>query len=253
MEQLIDFTGKVALVTGGSTGIGRATALAFARQGAAVSIGDINDEAAMTVEQIKSAGGRATFVKTDVTQASEVERLVAVTVETFGGMHCAFNNAGALPPTQALADVDEATFDKIIAVDLKAVFLCLKYEIRQMLKAEGGAIVNTASVAGVIADPALSAYAAAKHGVIGLTRAAALDYAQQGIRVNALAPGLVETPMTQRWLADPEIRGRLLLNSPIGRAARPEEMVGMTLFLCSPMASFMTGGVYLVDGGQTAH
>ncbi|MGH9857552.1 MAG: glucose 1-dehydrogenase [Acidobacteriota bacterium] len=248
-----DFSNKVVLITGGSTGIGRATALAFAQRGAAVSIGAQSEKSTETVAQIKKAGGRAIFVRTDVTRASDVEQLVKKTVTEFGGLHCAFNNAGALPPTQSLAEVDEDTFDKTISVDLKGVFLCLKYEIRYMVNMGGGAIVNMASVAGVVADPDMAPYVAAKHGVVGLTRSAALDYAKKGIRVNAVAPGLVESSMTRRWLADPDIRGRLLVNSPAGRAAQPEEISGMVLFLCSPAASFANGGVYILDGGQTAH
>ena len=252
-EQLLDFSEKVVLVTGGSTGIGRATSLAFARQGASVVIGDIDERSAETVEQIEQAGGSGLFVPTDVSDSAEVEALIKRTVDSFGGLHVAFNNAGVLPPTAPLVDMDEADWDRVIAVDLKGVFLAMKYEIAHMLRAGGGAIVNTASVAGLIADPGMSPYVAAKHGVVGLTRAAAIDYATQGIRVNALAPGLVETPMTKRWLEDPEMRDTVIAGSQMARPAKPEEMVGMVLFLASPLASFATGGVYTVDAGQTAH
>jgi NAD(P)-dependent dehydrogenase (short-subunit alcohol dehydrogenase family) len=252
-EQLLDFTDKVVLVTGGATGIGRATSLAFARQGATVVIGDVDDRAAETVRLIEELGGTASFVPTDVTIAADVERLVQTTVETYGGLHVAFNNAGILPPTGPLLEQSEADWDKTIAVDLKGVFLALKYEIAHMVTAGGGAIVNTASVAGLIADPGMAPYVAAKHGVVGLTKAAALDYAKAGIRVNALAPGLVATGMTKGWLDDPDMRDVVIAGSQLGRPAEPEEIAGIVLFLTSDLASFATGGVYVVDGGQTAH
>jgi len=253
MPDPFDFTGKVALVTGASTGIGRATALLFAQRGAKVVVADIASSGNKTAEEIKKAGGDALFVKTDVSDARSVENLVTTTVKTFGGLHCAFNNAGVLPQTAALADVEESDFDKTIAVDLKGVFLCMKYEIRHMLAAGGGAIVNTASIAGMIADPGISPYIAAKHGVIGLTKAAAIEYAAKGIRINALAPGLVETPMTKHWMETAEIRAYFEANTPLGRVSRPEEMAGTVLFLCSDYASFAVGQSFVIDGGYTAH
>lgn len=249
----LDFTGKTVLVTGGATGIGRATSLAFARHGASVVIGDVDERSAETVELVRREGAKGLFVKTNVAQASEVEALVKAAVDTFGGLDAAFNNAGVLPPSMSLSEMSEAEFDRVIDVDLKGVFLCLKYEIAWMLRAgRGGAIVNNASVAGVIGYPGIAPYVAAKHGVIGFTRVAAVEHAEKGIRVNALAPGLVATPMTKSWLEDPEIMKPLLASIPIGRVAQPEEMAGAVLFLCSDAASYVTGLVLLNDGGLTA-
>jgi len=251
-KNAFDFTGKVALVTGAAAGIGRAASLRFARHGARVVVGDINPAGVETANLIKSEGGEAIFVQTDVLEAKEVENLVATAVQTYGGLHCAFNNAGILPPTIPLADVDNSTFDNVMAVDLKGIFLSMKYEIRQMLQAGGGAIVNNASIAGTIAEAGISTYAAAKHGVIGLSKAAALEYASKGIRINALAPGLVETAMTKPWFDDPAMRGYFMANSPIGRFAQPEEIAGVVLFLCSDLASFAVGQTFAIDGGYTA-
>ncbi len=253
MADALDFTGKVILITGGATGIGRATALAFAQHGGTVVIGDIDARAEETVQLIHETGGTALFVSTDVTIADQVDNLVRQTVDTYGGLHVALNNAGVLPPTGPLLEQTEAAWDKIIDVDLKGVFLSLKAEIAHMVTSGGGSIINTASIAGVIADPGMSPYVAAKHGVVGLTKAAAMDYAAAGVRVNALAPGLVETPMTKGWLDDPTMRSVVTANSPMGRPAQPDEIVGMVLYLASPLASYNTGGVYVVDGGQTAH
>ncbi len=247
------FKEKVVLITGGSTGIGRATALAFAREGASVMIGDVDNSAAEVVQTIVAAGGVAYFQRCNVSDGAQVDDLVQQCVGRFGGLHAAFNNAGILPTTKLFHEADGDEFDRVIAVDVKGVFNAMKAEIRHMLNNGGGAIVNTASVAGVIADPGMAAYVAAKHAVVGLTKAAAIEYARNDIRVNAIAPGLVDTPMTSRWLADPAFREMFFAASPIGRAAKPEEIAGTVLHLCSDAASFTNGQIAIIDGGQTSH
>ena len=216
-------------------------------------VGDIDPAGSETVEAIKREGGEALFVKTDVRDEGDVKNLIANAVKTYGGLHCAFNNAGLLPPTVMLAEMDESIFDNTLAVDLKGVFLCLKHEIQHMLRNGGGAIVNNASIAGMIAEPGISAYITAKHGVIGLSKAAAVEYANHGIRINALAPGLVNTAMTKAWFDDPNMCAHFLANTPIGRVSQPEEIAPMVLFLCSDFASFTVGQTFVIDGGYTTH
>jgi NAD(P)-dependent dehydrogenase (short-subunit alcohol dehydrogenase family) len=249
----LDFEGRTVLITGAATGIGRATALAFAAARAAVLIGDVDSRAEDTVREIIANGGKAVFQKTDVSDSAQVKALVARAVSEFGALDVAFNNAGLLPPTAPLAEQTEDDWAKTMRVDVTGVFLCLKHELTQMAKAGRGVIVNTASVAGLRADPGMAPYVAAKHAVVGLTKAAAIDYAALGIRVNAIAPGLVRTPMTERWLNDPQIRERVLADSPIRRAAEPGDIAGLVLFLASDLANIITGSVYPVDGARTAH
>ena len=248
-----NFDGKVALVTGGGSGIGRATSILFARHGAKVVIADISPAATETAEAIKGEGGEALFVRTDVSKASDVQQMVAAAVDRYGGLHCAFNNAGILPVTAALADAEESDFDRTFAIDVKGVFLAMKYEIQHMLRSGGGAIVNNASIAGMIAEPGISSYVAAKHAVIGLTKSAAIEYAAHGLRINAIAPVWSRPPMTKDWFENPEMRSFFLRNSPIGRFAQPEEMANVVLFLCSELASFAVGQTFAIDGGYTAH
>jgi len=246
--------GKVALITGGGSGIGRATAQVFAREGATVVVADIVAEGGEeTVRLLKQAGGEATFVKTDVSRATEVQTLVQKAVETYGRLDCAFNNAGIEGVVQPTVDYGEAHWDRVLAINLKGVWLCMKYELQQMLKQGGGAIVNTASVAGLVGLPGFSAYVAAKHGVNGLTKTAALEYAKAGIRVNAVCPGAIRTPMFERGARDnPGIEEQVVAMEPIGRMAAPAEVGEAVVWLCSDAASFVTGLPLAVDGGWVA-
>jgi NAD(P)-dependent dehydrogenase (short-subunit alcohol dehydrogenase family) len=248
--------GKVALVTGGGSGIGRATALAFAQQGVRVIVADITAESGEeTVRQIREVGGDALFIKTDVSDAPQVKTMVDRTVDLFGRLDYAFNNAAITQPAWTLDQQTEEGFDRIMKINVKSVWLCMKYEIPQMLK-NGGAIVNTSSAGGLVGLARLSIYTASKHAVIGLTKAAALEYARQGIRVNAVCPGTVETPMVDEYIRqagnDPTVMDPLREAHPIGRTGRPEEVAGAVLWLCSEEASFVTGTALPVDGGYTA-
>ena len=245
---------KVALVTGGASGIGRATALTFAREGAKLVIADMNEEGGQqTVHLITEKGGEAIFVKTDVSKAVEVQALISKAVETYGRLDCAHNNAGIAGGVRALsADYPEERWHQVIAVNLTGVWLCTKYELAQMRSQGSGAIVNTASAAGLVGGRGMSAYVASKHGVVGLTKTAALEYAQQGIRVNCVCPGVIQTPMTKRGLNDPELRARLIASEPMGRVGTPEEVAEAVVWLCSDAASFVTGHTMTIDGGFVA-
>lgn len=248
------FDGKVALVTGAGSGIGRASAMAFAQEGATVVVADIVVEGGEeTVKLIKDAGGEASFVKADVSQATEVEAMVNKAVETYGRLDYAHNNAGIEGAMSSTVDCTEETWDSTININLKGVWLCMKYEIPQMLKQGGGAIVNTSSIAGLVGSAGLPAYVASKHGVAGLTKTAAVEYSKEGIRVNAVCPGAIRTPMIERILEEnPEMGEMMDSMHPIGRLGESEEIAKAVVWLCSDAASFVTGLPMAVDGGMVA-
>jgi len=246
--------GKVVLVTGGASGIGRASCVAFAGERANVVVADIAAEGGEeTVSIVHNAGGQAIFVRADVARASEVEALVSKVVATCGRLDCAHNNAGIAGGPARTADCREQDWDRVIGTNLKGTWLCLKYEIAQMLKQRGGVIVNTASTVGLRGSRFASAYAAGSHGVLGLTQSAALEYITDGIRINAVCPGIVDTPMIRHRIAgDPAREAQFKAASPIGRMAAPEEIAQAVVWLCSDAASYVTGHTMLVDGGRTA-
>jgi len=252
MAGLVD--GKIALVTGGGSGIGRATALTFACEGAKVVVADVVvDGGEETVRLIKAAGGEAIFVKADMARAAEVEAIVQKAVATYGRLDCAHNNAGIEGATARTADYREEDWDRVISINLTGVWFCMKYEIAQMLKQGGGAIVNTASDAGLLGVPQMPAYVASKHGVVGLTKTAALEYAKSGIRVNAVCPGVIKTPMVDRITGQRAGRAeRMAAAEPVGRMGKPEEIAEAAVWLCSDAASFVTGLPMPVDGGIMA-
>ncbi len=247
------YTGKVAFVTGAANGIGRAVALAFAREGANVVVADISEQGNQeTAHLIEKLGGRAIAVKCDVTRTEDVKAALDKTIEAFGRLDFAFNNAGVEQKVAPAAELDEAEWDRIVNTDLRGVFLCLKHEIPLMLKQGGGAIVNTSSGAGVKGFKGQAAYVSAKHGVVGLTNAAALDYASQNIRINAVCPGIIDTPMMDRFSGGtPKGRQRVISQEPIGRMGQPEEIANAVVWLCSDAASFAVGHALVIDGGQT--
>jgi NAD(P)-dependent dehydrogenase (short-subunit alcohol dehydrogenase family) len=238
---------KVALVTGGGSGIGRASSLAFVRQGAKLVVADIDTEGGKeTVRMIEENGGQAIFVRDDVSSATDVEALIEKTIHTYGRLDYAHNNAGVLGMTASTTDYTEEDWDRTVNINLKGVWLCMKYEIPQMLKQGGGAIVNTSSIGGLGAIPNSPAYLASKHGVLGLTKAAAVEYAKSGIRVNAICPGPTDTPMIQ-GKAD----GKRVITRPMGRAGKAEEVAEAVIWLCSDAASFVNGHGLVIDGGSS--
>jgi NAD(P)-dependent dehydrogenase (short-subunit alcohol dehydrogenase family) len=251
----IQHNDQVAVVTGAASGIGRAAALAFAQSGVKVVLADISVDAGESVaaEIKKQTGVLTSFVKCDVSKSAEVERMVRHAVEHFGRIDYAFNNAGTEGMQATTAECSEENFDRTVAIDLKGTWLCMKYEIPQMLKQGGGAIVNSSSIAGLVGFPNIPAYVAAKHGVIGLTKTAALEYAKSNIRVNAVCPGVIHTPMVDRFVGGhTEVMQALTAGEPIGRIGEPSEIAEAVLYLCSARASFLTGVALPVDGGWVA-
>jgi NAD(P)-dependent dehydrogenase (short-subunit alcohol dehydrogenase family) len=245
---------QVALVTGASSGIGRATALAFAGEGARVVVADLlGTEGEETVKLIQDRGGEAVFVKTDVSSPAEVANLVDRAIASYGRLDIAFNNAGVEGELATTAECSEDNWDRTLSINLKGVWLCMKHELPRMLERKRGSIVNCSSVAGLAGVARLPAYVASKHGIIGLTRAAALEYAREGIRINAVCPGVIRTAMVDRLIkAHPEMESQLIAGEPMGRSGTPEEIAAAVVWLCSDSASFVTGHALAVDGGWVA-
>ena len=246
--------GKVAIITGAASGIGKATAILFAQEGAKVVVADVLDKLGEeTVKTINESGGKAVFVHADVSKAEDVKNMVKKAVDTYGRLDIIFNNAGIEGATADTANYPESVFDKVIAINLKGVWLGIKYAVPELLKNGGGSIINTSSVAGLVGFAGLSAYNATKGGIIQLTKTAALEYAKQNIRVNCIAPGVIETPMVERALkGQPEAKAAFIQIEPVGRFGKPEEIAKAALFLASDDSSFVTGTVLTVDGGLTA-
>jgi len=245
---------KVALVTGGASGIGEATVKCFAREGASVAVADIDSEKGdLVARMVRENGGNAFFMHCDVAKVSEIERLVSETVSRFGKLDCAFNNAGIEGDQCLTADCSESNWDRVINVNLKGVWLCMKYELQQMLPKKAGSIVNNSSVAGVVGFIEIPAYVASKHGIIGLTKSSALEYASSGIRINAVCPGVIRTPMVERITKNnPETEAAYVGMEPVGRMGTPDEIAEAVVWLCSEKASFVTGHSMIVDGGLVA-
>lgn len=248
-----EFNGRVAIVTGASSGIGRTSALFYARDGAKVVVSDVNKDGGQeTVQLIQAAGGEAIFVKTDVGNPSDCEELIKKTVEKFGRLDLACNNAGIGGESNLTADYSVNGWQKVIEVNLSGVFYCMKYEIAEMLKTGGGAIVNMASILGQVGFASAPAYVAAKHGVVGLTRDAALEYAAKGIRINAIGPAFISTPLISALESNPEAYNNLVSLHPLGRLGKPEEVAELVVWLSSNRASYITGSYYPIDGGYLA-
>jgi len=249
-----ELRGKVVIVTGGTSGIGREAAVLFAKAGAKVVVaGRREAEGKETMDLVRGAGGEGLFVKTDVSRATEVQELVRKTVEKFGRLDVAFNNAGIEGNWIPIVEQSEEDWDRTIDINLKGVWLCLKYEIQQMLKqGGGGAIVNMASVAGLAGFAGAATYCSSKHGVMGLTKSAALETAQSGIRINAVCPAVIETPMAERAFSTPELKKFVLGLHPLGRFGKPLEIAEAVVWMCSERASFMTGQSLVLDGGFLA-